>query len=119
MKIILKRFILKLINRFILKPIILILSNSDMLLMFAASIALFIGLATNCQADRIIALDVVFASTITLTIAAALVSGRVLYLDIAVGLALVGFVAAIVWSRLIDAGTRSSAAAPDEKEDVP
>lgn len=70
-----------------------------------------------CQADRIIALDVVFASTISLTIAAALVSGRVLFLDIAVGLSMVGFVATIVWARFIDAGTRSHAAKVDSEKD--
>ena len=71
-----------------------------------------------CQADRIIALDVVFASTITLTASAALLSGRVLYLDIAVGLAMVGFVATIVWARLIDAASRGSAESRDENEDA-
>ena len=71
-----------------------------------------------CQADRIIALDVVFASTITLTASAALVSGRVLYLDIAVGLAMVGFVATIVWARLIDAASRRSAESREGKGDA-
>jgi multicomponent Na+:H+ antiporter subunit F len=55
------------------------------------------------QADRIVALDVVFSATIALTAAAALATGRALFLDIGVGLSLVGFVATIVWARLIDA----------------
>lgn len=60
------------------------------------------------QADRIVALDVVFASSIAMTAAAALSTGRALFLDIGVGLAAVGFVATIVWARLIDASPRGS-----------
>jgi multicomponent Na+:H+ antiporter subunit F len=37
-----------------------------------------------------------------MAVAAALNTGRVLFLDVAVGLAVVGFVATIVWARLID-----------------
>jgi multicomponent Na+:H+ antiporter subunit F len=46
------------------------------------------------QADRVIALDVV----------AALATGRTVFLDVAIGLALVGFVATLGWSRLIERG---------------
>lgn len=60
------------------------------------------------QADRIIALDVVFSASIALAAAAALQTGRALFLDIAIGLALVGFVATIVWARLIDKSPRES-----------
>lgn len=56
-----------------------------------------------CQADRIVALDVVFSATIVLTAAASLATGRELFLDIGVGMAMVGFIATIVWARLIDA----------------
>lgn len=55
------------------------------------------------QADRIVALDVVFAATIALTGSAALATGRALFLDIGVGLSVVGFVATMVWARLIAA----------------
>lgn len=58
------------------------------------------------QADRIIALDVIFSASIALTAAAALASGRALFLDIGIGLAIVGFVATIVWARLIDKSPR-------------
>ncbi len=54
------------------------------------------------QADRVVALDVVFSGSIAMVAAAALATGRVLFLDVAVGLAVVGFVAPIVWARLID-----------------
>ena len=58
------------------------------------------------QADRIIALDVIFAASIALTAAAALSTGRALFLDIGIGLAIVGFVATVVWARLIDKSPR-------------
>jgi len=58
------------------------------------------------QADRIIALDVVFSASIALAAAVALQTGRALFLDIAIGLAIVGFVATIVWARLIDKSPR-------------
>jgi multicomponent Na+:H+ antiporter subunit F len=58
------------------------------------------------QADRIIALDVVFSASIALAAAAALATGRALFLDIGIGLAIVGFVATIVWARLIDKSPR-------------
>jgi multicomponent Na+:H+ antiporter subunit F len=58
------------------------------------------------QADRIIALDVIFSASIALTAAAALATERALYLDIGIGLAIVGFVATIVWARLIDKSPR-------------
>lgn len=61
------------------------------------------------QADRIVALDVVFSANVALTGAISLITGRALFLDIGVGLAMVGFVATIVWARLIDAGATGKA----------
>lgn len=55
------------------------------------------------QADRVVALEVVFSVNLALAAAAALGSGRVLFLDVAIGVTVVGFVATIVWARLIDA----------------
>lgn len=70
------------------------------LLAIALAVArLFLG---PTQADRIIALDVILAAGIALAAAAALASGRTLYLDVAVGIAIAGFVATIVWARLVD-----------------
>jgi multicomponent Na+:H+ antiporter subunit F len=54
------------------------------------------------QADRVVALDVVFSASLVMAVAGALNTGRVLFLDVAVGLAVVGFVATLVWARLID-----------------
>lgn len=72
----------------------------------AIALALVRILRGPSQADRIIALDVVFSASIALAAAAALASGRALYLDIGIGLAIVGFVATIVWARLIDKSPR-------------
>jgi len=54
------------------------------------------------QADRVVGLDVLLACAVALCVAAALRSGRVLYLDVGLGLALVGFVGTMAWARLID-----------------
>lgn len=54
------------------------------------------------QADRVVALDILFAAGIALCIAAALQTGRTVFLDVAIGLALVGFVATLGWARLIE-----------------
>lgn len=70
--------------------------------LLALGLALVRLLKGPAQADRVVALDVVFSSSLALAAAAALVTGRVLFLDVAVGLAVVGFVATIVWARLID-----------------
>jgi multicomponent Na+:H+ antiporter subunit F len=51
--------------------------------------------------DRVIGLDLLFAVAMILCLIAAWVSGRALYLDVAIGLALAGFVAGLAWARLI------------------
>lgn len=75
-------------------------------LVAGALIALFLGLTRLLkgpdQADRVVALDVVFSANLALIAAAAFNTGRSLYLDVGIGLAVVGFVATIIWSRLID-----------------
>ncbi len=63
------------------------------------------------QADRVVALDLLFAVAVLLCVAAALVTGRTAFLDVSIGLALVGFVGTLAWARLID---RQSAASGDE-----
>lgn len=68
----------------------------------ALALALIRLLRGPSQADRVVALDVVFSASVAMAAAAALITGQVLFLDVAVGLAVVGFVAAIVWARLID-----------------
>jgi multicomponent Na+:H+ antiporter subunit F len=53
-------------------------------------------------ADRVVALDLLFAVAVLLGIAAALITGRTAFLDVALGLALVGFVGTLAWARWID-----------------
>ncbi|GAB3189281.1 monovalent cation/H+ antiporter complex subunit F [Hydrogenophaga aquatica] len=59
------------------------------------------------HADRIVALDIFLAAAIALCIAASLNTGRTVFLDVAIGLAVVGFVATVGWARLVDQGGRS------------
>ena len=63
------------------------------------------------QADRVVALDLLFAVAVLLCIAAALITGHPAFLDVALGLALVGFVGALAWARLIE---RSAPRKPEE-----
>ena len=53
------------------------------------------------HADRIVALDIFLATAIVFAVAASLATGRTVFLDVAMGLALVGFVATIGWTRLL------------------
>jgi multicomponent Na+:H+ antiporter subunit F len=80
--------------------------------LFAIGLALLRLVLGPGQGDRVVALDVVFAATIALTGATTLASGRALFLDIGVGLALVGFVATMVWARVIDASARAEDEGP-------
>lgn len=57
-------------------------------------------------ADRIVALDLLFAAAIVLCIAASFATRRAVFLDVALGLALVGVVATIGWASLIRGGSR-------------
>lgn len=73
-----------------------------MIAVLAALVGFYRLLAGPTRADRVIALDLLFAVAIVLCICAAWLSGSVAFLDVAIGLALVGFVATIAWARLID-----------------
>lgn len=70
--------------------------------LLAIGLALVRLLRGPTQADRIVALDVVFSSNIALAGAAALEAAEPLFLDVGIGLSVVGFVATILWARLID-----------------
>ena len=60
-------------------------------------------------ADRVIGLDLLFAGAIVLSLTAALLSQRTVFLDVAIGLAVVGFVATLAWARLIQSRARGEA----------
>ena len=72
------------------------------LLVIAAMIGVYRLLAGPTRADRVIAFDLLFAVAVVLCICAALASGSTAFLDVAIGLSLVGFLATIAWARLID-----------------
>jgi multicomponent Na+:H+ antiporter subunit F len=73
-----------------------------LLLVVAGIIGFYRLLSGPTRADRVIAFDLLFAVAIVMCICAALASNSTAFLDIAIGLSLVGFVATIAWARLID-----------------
>jgi multicomponent Na+:H+ antiporter subunit F len=74
------------------------------LALLLASVRIIIG---PSHADRVVALDIFLAAAIGLAIAASLAVGRTVFIDVAIGLALVGFVATIGWARLIERAARA------------
>ena len=79
-----------------------------MIALFVIAVLVAVGLAVvrfirgPTDVDRIIALDILFAAAIALCAAAALHTQRMLFLDIAIGVALVGFIATLAWARLVE-----------------
>ena len=51
--------------------------------------------------DRLVGMDLLFAMALVFCLLAAWISGQALYLDVAIGLALAGFVATLAWARVI------------------
>lgn len=72
----------------------------------AGALATWRLVAGPTQADRVVALDILLACALALAIAAALTTARTVFLDVAIGLALVAFVATIGWARLIERAPR-------------
>ncbi|WP_029461783.1 monovalent cation/H+ antiporter complex subunit F [Serpentinimonas barnesii] len=56
------------------------------------------------HADRVVALDIMLAAAVGLCVAASIYTARTVFLDVAIGLALVGFVATVGWARVVDKG---------------
>jgi multicomponent Na+:H+ antiporter subunit F len=54
------------------------------------------------DADRVVALDILFSAGVAMCSLAALATRRVLFLDIAIGLVIIGFVATLAWARLVE-----------------
>jgi multicomponent Na+:H+ antiporter subunit F len=69
------------------------------------------------HADRVVALDIFLAAGVALCIAASLQTQRTVFLDVGIGLALVGFVATIGWARLVERAPRR--APPQARERRP
>jgi multicomponent Na+:H+ antiporter subunit F len=72
---------------------------ASLLALALASVRLVIG---PTSADRIVALDIFLAAGVALAVAASLLTARTVFLDVAIGLALVGFVGTIGWARLVE-----------------
>ena len=64
------------------------------------------------HADRVVALDILLAAAVALCVAASLGTGRTVFLDVAIGLALVGFVATVGWARLTERATPADTQVP-------
>ena len=72
----------------------------------ACALATVRVLAGPARADRIVALDIYLASAVALAVAAALLSGRTAFLDVAIVLSLVSFVGTVGWARLVERAPR-------------
>lgn len=72
----------------------------------AAAIATVRIICGPQHADRVVALDIFLAAAVVLCVTAALRTGRAEFLDVGIGLSLVGFVATIGWARLIERTAR-------------
>jgi multicomponent Na+:H+ antiporter subunit F len=59
------------------------------------------------QADRVVALDIVFSCNVALTAAAAVAEDAPLFLDVGLGLGLVGFLGTVLWARLLEKSPRA------------
>jgi multicomponent Na+:H+ antiporter subunit F len=87
----------------------LAISGLIALALLASGLAVLRIVAGPTHADRIVALDIFLAAGIALCVAASLASGRTVFLDVGIGLALVGFVATIGWARLVERSPREAA----------
>ena len=76
--------------------------------LLAAGLATVRIIAGPTHADRVVALDIFLAAAIALAIGASLSTGRTVFLDVAIGLALVGFVATVGWARLVQRAPRET-----------
>jgi multicomponent Na+:H+ antiporter subunit F len=88
---------------------------ASLLALALASVRIVVG-PTN--ADRIVALDIFLAAGVALGVAASLLTARTVFLDVAIGLALVGFVGTIGWARLVQKADPDDQA-DDEQENRP
>ena len=85
----------------------------------AAGLAALVGFYRLLQGptftDRVIGLDLLFAVAIILSLIAAWMSGRTVYLDVAIGISITGVVATLSWARLIQVHADD----PDSEEEAP
>jgi multicomponent Na+:H+ antiporter subunit F len=86
----------------------MILALVILLCAVAIAMALWRVLSGPTHADRIVALDILLACAIGLCLLAALAAGRTVYVDVAIGLAVVGFVATVGWARVVESSRATS-----------
>jgi multicomponent Na+:H+ antiporter subunit F len=85
----------------------------SLLMLFAliAGVSALLGfyrlLSGPTRTDRVVGLDILFSVAVVLSLIAAWASERTVYLDVAIGLALVGFIATLAWARLIQGAADS------------
>lgn len=77
-----------------------------LLVMGCVSVGILRFVIGPSDADRIVAVDILFSGAVVLCVFAALVTNRVLFLDVAIGVVLIGFVAVLAWARLIETRCR-------------
>ena len=83
--------------------------------LLATALATWRLLSGPTHADRVVALDIFLAAAVALCIAASLATARTVFMDVGIGLALVGFVATIGWARLVDRSPRTETLSAGEE----
>lgn len=81
--------------------------------LLAAGLAMLRLARGPTHADRVVALDIFLAAAVAMCVAASLQTQRTVFLDVAIGLALVGFVATMGWARLVERSRADDAAPAD------
>ncbi|HZF75254.1 MAG TPA: monovalent cation/H+ antiporter complex subunit F [Acetobacteraceae bacterium] len=71
-------------------------------------------LAGPSSADRVIATDMLGLIGVCLAALTAVLAGHAAFLDIALGIALVGFLGAVAFARLLERGSQAPTAEPAE-----
>lgn len=91
----------------------------DIALVLIAAIAVLLGAVRAVigphMADRVIALDMLTVAGVGFAALAARASGSTAFLDVALGIALLGFIATIAFSRMVE--RMPDAASEQEQED--
>ncbi len=85
----------------------------------ASALAVVRLIAGPTNADRVVALDILLAAAIAICLAASLLTARTVFLDVALGVALTGFVGTIGWARAVERGVapgaRDAAASAEDR----
>lgn len=90
----------------------MITTAAGVILICAATIAIAFAITRVIQGpgalERVVALDLLFAAAIALCLASALLTQRTVFVDVALGLALVGFISTMGWARLVNPNTTNT-----------